>query len=47
MQEFIEVGYRISIGAVEALKPCGVWLLRAVLRVYGGVEDPLLPGACA
>eukprot|EP00983_Pelagomonas_calceolata_P069542 1150399-Pelagomonas_calceolata.AAC.4 len=42
--EFIEVGYKISIGAVEALKPCGVWLLRAVLRVYGSVEDPLLPG---
>jgi hypothetical protein len=43
-QEFIEVGYKISIGPVEALKPCGVWLLHAVLRVFGGVEDPLLPG---
>ena len=43
-QEFIEVGYKMATGPVEALKPAGVRLLLAVLRAFGHVEDPLLPG---
>lgn len=46
-QALVELGFRMATGSVEALKPAGVRLLRGVLRVFGGVEDPLLPGGCS
>jgi hypothetical protein len=45
-QALIDTGFRLSTGQVEALRPAGVRLLGSVLRVFAGVEDPLLPGEC-
>lgn len=40
----MDVGFKLATGQVEALKPSGVRLLSGVVRVFSGVEDPLLPG---
>jgi hypothetical protein len=43
-QVLVDTGFKLTTGQVEALRPNGVALLGAVLRVFSGVEDPLLPG---
>ncbi len=44
VQALVDVGYRLTTGQVEAMRPSGVRLLRALLLVFSNVEDPLLPG---
>ncbi|KAK9865210.1 hypothetical protein WJX84_003181 [Apatococcus fuscideae] len=42
----VDVGFKMSTGQLEALRPMGLKLLRLVINRYGDVEDPLLEGHC-
>lgn len=44
LQKLVEVGFRLSTGPVEALRPGGVRLLDFVVHTFAAVGDPLLPG---
>lgn len=41
----IDVAFKMSTGGGDALRPMGLKLLQEVLRAFGNVEDPLMPGA--
>ena len=44
LQALVDIGFRLSTGSVEALRPSGAQLLREVVVAYADLEDPLLPG---
>lgn len=44
LQALVDVGFRLSTGSIEALRPAGVKLLREVVVTYASLEDPLMPG---
>lgn len=41
----VDVAFKMSTGAGDTLRPLGLKLLQEVMRAFGSVEDPLLPGA--
>ncbi|KAF8072444.1 hypothetical protein HT031_000103 [Scenedesmus sp. PABB004] len=44
LQPLIDLGFKLTTGPAEALRPAGAQLLRGVLRAFGSVPDPDVPG---
>lgn len=45
LQSLIDLGFKLSTGDMEALRPAGVLLLREVIAFFGDVADPEVAGS--